>query len=380
MDIITAATMESLIAEHGGPCVSIYLPTHRSGRETLQGPIRLGNLAGEARRRLVATGMRDPEAVSLLSGVGDLVDDTKFWQYQEEGLALFASAARTRSLRLPVDVPELVVVSDAFHVKPLWPAVAGDVFHILALSRNEVRLYWADRFRIGEVDLPEDLPKSLAEALWFDDPEKQLQYHAAARVGTGRLTATFHGHGGPDERGSGARLDLFLRAVDRGLHHIVPRRAPLLLAGVEELAGRFREVSAHRGIVDRVLGGNPEETPIDDLHREAVAIMSPLLELARRRDAEAFEGAGELAVSEVRAAVTAALAGRVAALFLPLGVQAWGRVGDDGETVVHADRLPGDRDLFDVAGVATWSARGTVHAVAPDEVPGPGPVAARLRY
>ncbi len=47
---------------------------------------------------------------------------------------------------------------------------------------------------------------------------------------------------------------------------------------------------------------------------------------------------------------------------------------------MHEQKQPGDRDLLDVAGVATWSAGGKVHALEPAEIPGGGVVAAVLRY
>jgi hypothetical protein len=380
MDVMTAATMESLVRQEDGPCVSAYLPTHRFGPETAQGPIVLKNLLQQARRELVATGLRGSMADDLLEGAVRLTGASEFWQHQDDGLAVFVAPGRTERFRLPVSVPELVVVADAFHVKPLWPVVSGDeVFYLLALSRNEVRLLRADRFRVGEVDLPETVPTSLAEALWFDDPEKQLQYHAAGRVGQGRPTALFHGHGSPDERDE-AKLAAFLRAVDRGLRHLIDPAAPLVLAGVEEVVAVFRKVSDHQGVADDAIVGNPDEMKPDELHRRAVPIMADELRRTVEADAARFRGGGALALSEVPTVVSSALAGRVDTIFLPIGTQVWGQATEGGEIVVHGDRGPGDRDLLDLAAVTTWSAGGQVRAVGPEDVPGDGPVAALLRY
>ena len=49
MDLLPRRELEGLILEREGPCVSIFLPTHRAGAETQQDPIRLKNLLGEAR-------------------------------------------------------------------------------------------------------------------------------------------------------------------------------------------------------------------------------------------------------------------------------------------------------------------------------------------
>jgi hypothetical protein len=373
--------MEALLADNGWPRVSVYLPTHHLGRQTAQDPIRLGNLLKAARKELVAAGLRPPQADELLGDAAALVDAHTFWQYQEDGLAVFVAPGNTTTRRLPVSFDEMVVVADAFWVKPLWPLLSGNgLFYVLALSRNRVRLLWADRFRVGEVDLPEPIPGSLAEALWFDDPEKQLQHHAASTAGGGRVVAMFHGHGTPDELNE-EKLAMFLRAVDGGLQHLLDPGAPLVLAGVEEVAAAFRRVSRHPSIVGEFIEGNPDRMSQQELHLRATDIIVPAFRRTIESDAAAFLAAGDRGVSTVAAAVAAATAGRVASLFLPLGLEVWGRVPLGGaELEVHELREPGDRDLLDLAAAATWSAGGTVHAVAAPEVPGAGPVAATLRY
>ena len=47
---------------------------------------------------------------------------------------------------------------------------------------------------------------------------------------------------------------------------------------------------------------------------------------------------------------------------------------------MHDQRQPGDEDLLDRAAVHTLLTAGTIFAVPPQQVPGPGPAAALLRY
>ncbi|MDX1689844.1 MAG: hypothetical protein R3290_02350 [Acidimicrobiia bacterium] len=381
MDIITAATMDTLTDREPEPAVSLYLPTHRFGPETRQGPIRLDNLLDRARGELVDLGMRGPDADDFLADARALESDDDFWQHQEDGLAVFVDGDATQTFRLPVDVDEFAMAADAFHLKPLWPLVSGDdLFHVLALSRGSIHLWWANRFQIGEIDLPSDIPTSLAEALWFDDPEKQLQYHGADRTGRGRVVATFHGHGVPEEKDD-AKLDMFLRAVDGGLRHLLDADAPLVLAGVDDIVAQFRSVSDHRAIVDEHVGGNVEDDSADEIHADAVKLMQPRFDRVAGTDADAFLAAGDLAMAEPEAVAVAAARGRVETVFVPLGRHRWGRAAELVDEVVTRDeREPGDRDLFDVAATATWTHGGRVHAVDPEDVPGAGPLAATLRW
>jgi hypothetical protein len=381
VDIVTPATMESLVDREHRPSVSIYMPAYRSGTETLQGPIRLGNLLDTARDRLTDMGVEDREADALLRAGHRLVADDDFWQHQEGGLALFMAPDLTAWYRLPVEFHENVVVGDSFHVTPLWPIVGGGtLFYVLALSRNEVRLLWADRYRIGDVDLPDDLPTSLAEALWFEDPESQLQHRSSDRTGRGRVVARFHGHGVPEERDE-ARLVRFLRAVDRGIHDLIDPEDPLVLAGVDEIVGMYRKVSDHRTIVDDFVRGNPDRTALTDLHEPALAAVDPVLRRPREEDAAALGADPDRGAFTVEDVLGAALAGRVAAVFLPEGRHVWGSADAAGGNVdVREEAGADDADLLDLIGVATWTRSGRVHVVDPEDVPGDGTVAAVLRY
>lgn len=382
MDIITTSTMGDLLASRNGPCVSLYMQTHRAGRETQQGPIRLGNLLDGARSRLASMDLRKPDIDRLLERADELRRRELFWQHQEEGLAIFASPEGTQTYRVPRSFDELVVVSDAFHVKPLWPVVTGsdELFYVLALSRNQVRLLWADRFRVGEVDLPDEIPESLAQALWFDDPEKQLQHHGSSRAGRGRVVATFHGHGVPEE-GNESKLRSFLRAVDQGVAQLIDQGSPIVPAGVEELVALYRQESDHDNLADNAVVGNPDEMSAEELHGEALAKMRKRLDRGVEDDSAAFLAGGELAVSTVQEVAPAAVSGRVASIFVPIGIQTWGQiVSNTHEVEIHDAWQPGDRDLIDLAASATWQNGGRVHAVTAEDVPGDGPLAALLRY
>jgi hypothetical protein len=199
MDIVTREDLKQLVERQEGPCVSIYQPAHRAGPDTRsyaqQDPVRFKNLLREAEQRLRAGGVSTPAAAELLQSSRRLLDDPVFWQYQADGLAVFVAQGAMRTFRVPVGFEELVVVAPSFHIKPLLPLLTGDgLFYVLALSQNEVRLLAGTRDHMGEVELP-GAPRSLAEALRYDDPERQLQFHTGTPGGGDRRAAMFHGQG-----------------------------------------------------------------------------------------------------------------------------------------------------------------------------------------
>ena len=385
MDLLARRELEGLILEREGPCVSIFLPTHRAGAETQQDPIRLKNLLGEARERLVAAkGVRPTEADEVLRPAWDLLSDDIFWRYQDDGLALFLSPGAFRSYRLPLGFEELAVVADRYHLKPLLPLLAGDGrFYVLALSQNEVRLLGATRRSVGEVELGENVPESLADALRYDDPEKQLQFHTGTSGGGGGgRPAVFHGHGANDD----SKNDIlrYFRRIDRGLRDLLKgQEAPLVVAGVDYLLPIYRQANTYPGLLESGITGNPEELSAEGLHERAWEVVEPHFSEAQREAAvlyEQFAGTGRTS-ADLREIVRAAYYGRIETLFAVLGAQRWGTFDPGaGGVDLHDEPEGGDGDLLDFAAVHTILNGGTAYVTSPDDMPGGGEVAASMRY
>lgn len=384
-DLLRRQDVRELIERAGGG-VSVFLPAHRVSPDSGQDRIRLRNLLDEAEEQLLAGGLRPPAAREVLKPGRELLPAGPFWSYQSDGLALFLAPGWSRVFRLPLDLPELVVVADRFHVKPLLPLLADDQrFYVLALSQNEVRLLEGTRQSVDDVEL-EHVPENLAEVLKYDDLEKELLLHIAGSSSGGRrrARAVFHGHGVGGEVDK-VLLERFLRSVDAGLREILrDERAPLVLASVDYEQAMFREITRYRYVLEEGIEGNPETLSRAELHERAQALVEPVFTRSRQEAARRYRDAasrGHGAVSSTRQALQAALDGRVDTLFVPAGQQQWGTADPQTHDVaVHPARRPGDEDLLDHAAVQTLLTSGTVYVVAPEDVPEPGPVAALLRY
>ena len=375
MDIFNRSHLEDLLEAQAQPCVSIFLPTHRAGREVQQDPIRLKNLLREAEQGLAELGIRS--ANDITETAHDLVSDSHFWRHQGDGLALFLSPAFHRHYRLPASFEELVVVADHFHLKPLLPVMSStEHFYVLGLSQKYVKLFRGGRFSVGEVEL-EGVPASLADALRFDDREPSLQLHG------GRTTAIFHGQGlGKDDPKDDIKR--YFRQIDAGLHEILrEERSPLVLAGVDYLLPLYREITEYPNVVPGGVVGSPEHLSTNQLHAEAWELVAP--QFSRRRSAAK---AHYLSVadtpqgsSDIKRVIRAAHQGRVESLFVAVGEHLWGRWDPLTDAIQVDDQSrAGDRDLLDAAAAQAWMHGGSVFAVPPGEVPGDGKLAAVLRF
>uniref|UniRef100_A0ACD5GVZ3 Uncharacterized protein n=1 Tax=Desertifilum tharense IPPAS B-1220 TaxID=1781255 RepID=A0ACD5GVZ3_9CYAN len=366
------------------PSISIYLPTERRSKETRQNPIRFKNLIRQAEEQLIEQGLKTQEAHQLLQAAHEL-DTYDFWQHQSDGLAIFISPSLFRYYRLPLDFEELAVVSDRFHLKPLLSLFTGDgQFYLLALSQNQVRLFQGSRFSISEVEL-ENVPQGIAEALRYDDPEQQLQFHTRTQPARaeGDRAAIFHGQGGGEDDAKENILRYF-RKVNQGIDELLKgQQIPLVLAGVEYLQPIYREANTYPHLLDKGVTGNPDILKAEELHSPAWEAIEPYFQQAQQEVIERYQelaGTGQTsnALPEV---VSTAYYQRVDSLLVPVGIQQWGAFDPQTNQVeVHSEQKVGDEDLIDLAAIHTLLNGGKVYAVEPEAVPNQEPVAAVFRY
>ncbi|MBZ8180773.1 baeRF7 domain-containing protein [Oscillatoria salina] len=388
MALLSKNELETLVNSAKGHCVSIYMPTVEAGQEIRQNPIRFKNLMGEAEKGLIANGLDRAEAVRFLEPAWQL-DNVNFWRYQNHGLVIFLADNFIRYYRVPQEFAELVVVGSRFHLKPLLPLLTGDgQFYVLGLSQNQVRLLEGTRDRIQEVNLNslEEVPQSLAEALKYDDPEKQVQYHSSdGGQGVGFPSPIYHGQGvGTTE--DKENIKRFFDKLDAGLQEFLrSREVPLVLAGVEYLQPIYQETNSYPHLLAEGINGNPENMVPQDLHDQAWAIVQPHFQQAQKDAANRFhEFAGnspEVVSSDVSEIVKAAFYQRVDTLFVTVGHQQWGKFNRENNAVeLHDSEQPGDEDLLDLAALHTLLNGGTVFAIAPHHLDTPAPLAAIFRY
>jgi hypothetical protein len=383
MNLLSKEELKKLTEKPGGWCVSIYMPTHRLSPETKQDPIRFKNFMREAEERLKAGGLRSPEAKKLLKPGRALIKDSLFWQHQADGLATFISPDLFYHYSLPLKFDELVVVADRFHIKPLLPIFSPEGrFYILALSQNEIRFFQCTRYSVTEVEV-ESVPRSLSEALQYDEPEKQLQFHTRAPAAGGERAAMFHGHGvGKDD--AKENLLRFFQQLDQGLYAFLSKEsAPLVLAGVDYLFPIYREANHYPRLTESGIAGNPEGLTGEELHEQAWKIVEPYFLKAQEEALSKYRqfAGNERASKSVKEIVPAAYDGRIDTLFVPLGVQRWGTFDPDKRTVhLHPEAQPGDEDLLDLAAIHTYLNGGTVYALKSEQMPDKTPVAALFRY
>lgn len=383
--------LSTLIDNHEGPCVSFFLPLSAwldHGGQAV--PLHLRALVAQAEQQLITQGMPATVVEQLLAPVANLAaPNRKLWAPQPHDLALFVAPDRFLFYRLPLSLPELVMVDQRFYITPLLPMIDGnECFYLLTLSQNTVRLWQGTRTKLTEIQLT-NTPTSLAETVRYDEFERSLQLHSTgsdAHHGR-RPDAIFHGQGvAGDEKIVHANLVRFFQAVEQEVTALVSKqRVPLLLAGVATDQGLYRQVNRYPKLLDQGIPGNPDRTSLDTLHEAAWAIVAPLFQYASAHALAHYHqlaGQGEgHTMNEIKNVVLAAVYHQIDMLFVTPTSQIWGKFIPEGhQVVVHKTREPGDEELVNLAVMHTLYNHGTAYLVAPEQLSDTTAVAAILRF
>lgn len=374
--MIDLTLLQALAEQTGYPRVSIFMPTHRYGRETRQGPIRLSNLLREAAQALGERGMPsegiDEFFASVRRHTHSEVDP--FWQHQDLGLAIFVSSEDTSFVQVSIPLEESVYVGQHFLIRPLLPTLAREgTFHVLSVSQDIVTLYEASRF--GMTARQDDrLPDSAAVKRAREEAR-----HAREPSGTQS--------GEPPAEEPVGRLQDFALDVAKATDAILANEhGPLVIAADDRLLGMLRKELRYGNIADPGLREHPRAMSEEDLHARAWEMVRDSLDADRQAVLERFEARRGAADSRgfstrIEDIVPAAAQGRIEALIVSPDEAAEGIfVPGNARAIVARTENEKTIDLVDYAVVKTIATGGAVYTRPMDRADSFPPLAAIYRY
>lgn len=381
MDKLDQSELQTLLtgSGSGGPHVSLYMPTIKAGQETQQNPIRFKNLIRETENKLAALNLSQSDINDFLAQANQLINDNHFWQYAEEGFALFMAKGFFQYYRLPLVFDELTLVSKRFHLKPLLRLFSLDQqFYILALSMNSVRLLSADPHSVTEIDLG-DTPLSLTDAVGHQLTEQHLQFHSGDAGGAPR----YHAQGGGQDDVK-PEIRKFFRLLDDGVtDRIGLGEKPLVLAGVDYLLPIYKDATRYKAISEEGITGNPELLSNPELRDNAWAIAEPIFKKTLTETIDQYHAlvVENRASNNLEDIVISAMDGRVDTLLVARGAHCWGHYDETQRHIQqHPEPTAASEDLLDLAAVRTYTQSGHVFVCDPDLIPDQALAAAIYRY
>ncbi len=384
MNLLTKELIQELLNVDQMPCLSLYMPTHRSHPANLQDTTRFKNLV----KQLEASLLQKYSAIEVqkhLEPFESLGNDNSFWNHTMDGLAVFSSLDLFKVVRLPITFDELAIVADSFHTKPLRKYLQSvDHYHVLGLSLHDIQFFEGNRHSLVEVEIPDNIPSTIKEALGEELTDKHIT--VASYGGSGGESANMHhGHGGKKAEME-KDADRFFRVIANVIHEgfSKPTGWPLILAALPEHHSLFQKVNKNPMLLPNGIPINPSSVPIEKLTSMAWKIMEPeyllkLRGLADRFDQSRANGKGSDDIKEV---AVAAVEGRVDTLLVEENRIIEGRITNKLTGNVQTKDLTNPKvdDLLDDLGELVTKMGGEVMILPSGKMPTQTGLAAIYRY
>jgi len=368
-DLITFAR------ETSQPYITLLMPTHRTGSQMRQDPIRLKNLLTQAEQLLDANGQK----IDLLNPVRKKLQDTIFWQHQGKGLAILISADTVRFKRVSHSVTESVQVGSSPRLVSLLPAHGSyQEGFVLTVTWDEARLL---QFSDGTVESVENdsFPVTYAELIALPDPEEHIQYSSHRAVGNtaSSQTAMYHGHGEGEETIEADRRHYLSRVGERVANEIYNSGLPLIVVGTQEVVGHFTTATSV-AVAARVTA-SPIELTRDELYERSRAALVELSESTQSEFADRFgtAAANGRASTDLAEIATAAMLGRVESLLVNEDACLYAVV-DEALTTVTETGSPDDTELVNFSVIKTLKNGGDARRCAAGDLPAGADAAAAI--
>jgi hypothetical protein len=368
MDTFSAQDLKALIKNRNDYCLSIYLPTYRYGPEVRHNAVRFRKLIDVSWQLLMKGGMKGSTADTFIAPARQLLQNASFWEHPADGIALFLSKKVFRYFRVPSQLREQVLIAQEFFIRPMIPLLHLDKkFYVLALSENNARILQASMQDVTELQV-EAMPRSLQDAMRFNTPERQLQYHTGTpKIPGSRGGAIFHGHGVVMD--SKEELLEYCRQVDRALHRTLRTdKAPLILAAVDHLWPLYRKMNTYAHLLKDGIPGNPDLLSDEELHSRGLTLMSSYFE---QEKSEAFAQYLELRGTDlvshnIEEIMSAARQGKTRSVFVNGDSEWWGKFDPKTEKIEpHDTYIPGDQEIVNLVVLETLLHRGSVYTLKP---------------
>ncbi len=374
----------SLSAFNAGTCLSIYLPTHKSGVEIneKQDLIVFKNALQYCARELAATGLEELTIDALLKPGYDLLKHETFWYNLDKGLAVFIAEGFFKTLLLPIEVPEEVHIQKFFHLSPIVSVMTNNEhFFMLVFSKDSTAFYKGNGYGLEKMEV-EGLPTGIDDVIRFEEKDERKLFRGGGTAPGAE--ANFHGHGSglSDEK---EYISQYLKEVDQTLwtEVLANERAPLILCSVEYMVGIYRQVSNYKFIAEEYLQGNYDQLDTNALFEKVQDIVTPLLKAEKKKALQNYynQVATELTSSMPEKVIPASYFAQISDLFVQENLHLWGTFDQESNKLdIHLEKQAGDECLVNRAMQNTLANGGRVFVLPAEKMPKQSQVAAFLRF
>lgn len=371
MDLSREQWLE-LAVDAGSPHVTLTMTLEHEELTNDKNRVRWKNLVAAAERQLVDLGVDAATRARLMQPAHRVLERNRLGEDGARGLAMLLSDTWQVVHACPHPVRSSARVADRFDLSPLRDhLLPAPPFYVLAIADEGARLLRCDDHEVSPLRLP-SAPRSLEDAnRFFDEPVPSGPLHRRSGPSAGGGAPSIIKQGFGHEQRSAMLMETWLRGLHGGLlADVGTLDGPLVLACVERVHARWRELFGEDSVFPEPIRGNPERVPDAALRDAALALVSPTHATdeagLHRSWFQAVKG-GRWAV-RLDDVVQAAIDQRIDTLLLRRGDPVYGRFVGDGVEELGPDEA-GAVDLATQVVALTLVNGGRVYEV--DALPSP---------
>lgn len=370
-----------MIADEGGPHISLYQPTHRHLPDNKKDLIQFKNLLRE-----IVNSLKQKNESSFIDTIMApfyaLEADRDFWDHTFDGIAVFATKDKCIIYKLKTTVKVFAGVSTRFHIKPLIQAFQFvENYQLLVLSQNNFSLYQGNRYGFSELEIDPDIPRTLADVLGKQKTDPALSQGSFGGVGN---TAVFHGKGSKKEEDD-KDTEKYFRYVDQYVYENYSKKSkmPLILAALKETHTRFKNLGNNPYLMEECIDFSYDLIEKQQLQTSVLGFIEALNVKKQAEIIEMYQKSeGDLkGSSDLVQVAKAASESQVETLLIEADRIIGGKVDQDTGKIKFGDiDEPDCGDLLDSLAALVLSKKGKVIIVSKENMPSMTGIAAIYRY
>ena len=228
--------ISEMIGEQGKTCVSIIIPTHRTGEGRQGDRIAIQDAIATARKQIPG------DSVKLIDALLDLFMGIDY-THNKEGIGFFVSPSVKKLVKFPFPVSKKIVVDQYFDLQDLLYTENYCVeYYVLDISKKEIHLFRGLLDRLEEIK-DNHFPKMVTEEYEYSKPSHSRTDAGYAHVKNFEKDKSIL---------SQIRLKKVFQEVDKSLsNYLSLKTIPLLICGPERDIAIFKSSTKH---ADNIVG------------------------------------------------------------------------------------------------------------------------------
>lgn len=265
---------DEIVFQEGGPCISLYQLTHRHSPENKQDVVVFNNMLRDL-ESLLEEKYKEADIEKIMKAFHELKEDKSFWNNTLDGIAILANQERFLVYVLPENVENKLSVGDSFHILPLIKTFQlSGKYNLLGLHGNDFIIYEGSKYELEELEVDEELPKTIEEVLGEEYSEKFLNHGSRSGSGGG---AIFHGQGSKKDENEEDLIKYF-KYVDKLIFDNYSKisKLPLILVALNENQGLFRKFSNNTYLMEEGINSSIKSLDENKITSRAFEILDTI--------------------------------------------------------------------------------------------------------